>query len=108
MEHVKEDVFPNHCVSAKRLQSCLTLCDPMNYIAHQVPLSMGILQARILEWVAMLSFSRSSPSRIEPKFLTSPALADGFFTTSTSWEVQIIKLLQLAHMYMPNIEQLDY
>ena len=24
-------------------------------IAHQVPLSMGILQARILEWVAMPS-----------------------------------------------------
>ena len=26
-------------------------------IAHQAPLSMGILQARILEWVA-ISFSR--------------------------------------------------
>ena len=31
MEHVKEDVFPNHCVCATRLQSCLTLCDRMNY-----------------------------------------------------------------------------
>ena len=29
-------------------------------VAHQAPLSMGILQARILEWVAMLS-SRGSP-----------------------------------------------
>ena len=28
-------------------QSCLTLCDPMDYIIH------GILQARILEWVAL-------------------------------------------------------
>ena len=28
-------------------------------IAHQVPLSMGILQARILEWVA-ICFSRGS------------------------------------------------
>ena len=27
-------------------QSCLTLCDPMDYTVH------GILQARILEWVA--------------------------------------------------------
>ena len=26
-------------------QSCLTLCDPMDYIACQAPLSMGILQA---------------------------------------------------------------
>ena len=33
-------------------QSCPTLRPPW---AHQAPLSMGILQARILEWVAMLS-----------------------------------------------------
>ena len=31
----------------------------MDYIAHQAPLSMGILQARILEWAA-ISFSRGS------------------------------------------------
>ena len=31
--------------------------------AHQAPLSMGILQARILEWVAMPSSSRSSQRR---------------------------------------------
>ena len=31
----------------KVAQSCLTLCDPMNYAVH------GILQARILEWVAI-------------------------------------------------------
>ena len=30
--------------------------------AHQAPLSMGILQARILEWVAMLSSRGSSQS----------------------------------------------
>ena len=29
-------------------QSCLTLCNPMD--CSQAPLSMGILQARILEW----------------------------------------------------------
>jgi len=39
--------------------------------AHQAPLSLGILQARILEWVAF-PFSRgSSNPGIEPK---SPAL----------------------------------
>ena len=32
-------------------------------VAHQVPLSMGILQARILEWVAMLSSRVSSQPR---------------------------------------------
>jgi len=40
-------------------------------VARQAPLSMGILQARILEWVA-ISFSRDLPDPgIEPR---SPAL----------------------------------
>ena len=38
-------------------QSCLTLCDPMDYTVH------GILQARILEWVAYLFSSESSRPR---------------------------------------------
>jgi len=45
---------------AKWLQSCPTLCDPMDYIACQAPLSMGILQGRMLRWVAMPSSRRSS------------------------------------------------
>ena len=40
-------------------QSCLTLCDPPWTISCQAPLSMGILQARILEWVAMPSMPSS-------------------------------------------------
>ena len=45
-------------VAAKLLQSCLTLCDPINGSppGSSVP---GILQARIVEWVA-ISFSRGS------------------------------------------------
>ena len=38
-------------VKVKVTQSCPTLCNPMDYIVH------GILQARILDWVAVL-FSR--------------------------------------------------
>ena len=38
-------------VKVKVIQSCLTLCDPMDYTVH------GILQARIQEWVAF-PFSR--------------------------------------------------
>ena len=40
-------------VKVKVAQSCPTLCDPMHYTVH------GILQARILEWVAFL-FTRGS------------------------------------------------
>ena len=47
------------CVCVKLLQMCLTLCDPMDCS----PLGSsvhGILQARILEWIAMPSSRRSS------------------------------------------------
>ena len=51
--------------------SCLTLCDPMDYTVH------GILQARILEWVAF-SFSRGSS---KPRDHTQVShIAGGFFT----------------------------
>ena len=45
----------------KHTQSCLALCNPMDHTAH------GILQARILEWVAVPSSRGSS-------HLRSPAL----------------------------------
>ena len=50
------------CVHAKSLQSCLTLCDPMNC---SLPGSSvhRILQARILEWVAVPSSRGSSQTR---------------------------------------------
>ena len=42
-------------------KSCLTLVDPID-CSHQAPLSMGILQERIPEWIAVPS-SRSSQPR---------------------------------------------
>ena len=47
---------------AKSLQSCLTLCNPVD---HSPPGSTvyGFLQARILEWVTMLSSRESSQPR---------------------------------------------
>ena len=47
---------------AKLLQSCLTLCNPTG-CNPQAPLSMGILQTRILERVAMPSSKGSSRPR---------------------------------------------
>ena len=47
------------------IQSCPTLCSPMDYIIH------GILQARILEWVALPICRDLSNPGIEP---TSPIL----------------------------------
>ena len=53
------------CMKGKVTQLCPTLYNPMDFTVH------GILQARILEWVAM-PFSRDLPNAgIEP---TSPSL----------------------------------
>ena len=46
----------------------------------------GILQARILEWVAMPSSRSSSQPRDQIQSLMAPKLAGGFFTASTTWE----------------------
>ena len=43
--------------------SCAQLFVTPWTVAHQAPVSMGILQARILEWVAMLSSRGSSQPR---------------------------------------------
>ena len=70
---------------AKSLQSSLTLCDSIGCS----PLGSsvrGILQAGILDWVAMPSSGGSPDPGIEPTSLMSSALAGGFFTTSTGWE----------------------
>ena len=63
------------------LQPCLTLFDPMDC---SLPGSSvhGILQARILEWVAMPPPGELPNPGIEPASLMSPALSGQFFTTS--------------------------
>ena len=42
--------------AAKSLQLCLTLCDPIDGLPPGSPVP-GILQARILEWVAIAFFN---------------------------------------------------
>ena len=51
---------------------------------------LGVLQARILEWVAIPSGDLPHPVS-EPTSLLSLALAGGFFTTSATWEEPQIK-----------------
>ena len=49
--------------AAKSLQSCLPLCDPIDGSPPGSPVA-GILQARVLEWVA-IAFSDVSGNNIE-------------------------------------------
>ena len=84
------------CVPAKSLQWCPTLCDLMDYSPPGSSVH-GILQARILEWVAMSS-SRDLPDLgIEPASLASPTLAGEFFTTSAAWKAGALMHTHLNH-----------
>ena len=64
--------MPLNDMRVKITQLCPTLCDPMDYTVH------GILQARILEWVAFPFFRGSS----QPSDRTQVSrVAGGFFTS---------------------------
>ena len=69
------------------LLTCFSLFVTPWTVASQAPLH-GLVQARILEWVAF-PFPGDLPNPgMEPASLMSPALADGFFTTSTTTETK--------------------
>ena len=73
----------------KVTQLCPTLCDPVDYTVH------GILQARILEWVAF-PFSRGSS---QPRNETQVShIADRFFT---SWATRETKNIQVGSLSLP-------
>ena len=64
--------FPVGLVKVKVTQLCLTLCNPIDCIVH------GILQARILQWVAV-TFSRESSQPRDRSQVSH--IAGGFLTT---------------------------
>ena len=79
-------IYQSKCKTCYSLQLCLTLCDSMDCGPPGSSVH-GILQARILEWVARPS------QRIFPTLesnpivsLPSPALAGRFFTASDTWK----------------------
>ena len=79
--HSLMNYFGYACMSAKSSQSCLTLWDTWDHISPGSSVH-GVLQARILEWVAMPSSRWASlPREEKPVSLRSPALAGLFFTT---------------------------
>ena len=59
--------------AAKSLQSCLTLCDPIDGSPPGSPIP-GILQARTLEWVA-ISFSNAWKWKVKAKSLSRVRLS---------------------------------
>ena len=79
------ELGPDLTAAAKSLQSCPTLCNPMDCSPSGFSVH-GILQARILDWLPCPPPRDPPDPGIEPASLMSPALAGGFFTTNTTWE----------------------
>ena len=70
---------------AKLLQSCPTLRVPMDFGPPGFSVH-GILQARILEWVACPPPGDLPNPGIKPESPMSSALAAEFFTASATWD----------------------
>ena len=73
-QHCKAVILQLKISEVKVSQSCLTLCDPMDYSVHV------ILEARILEWVA-IPFSRGSSQPRDQFGVSSGSLLQGIFPT---------------------------
>ena len=66
--HNMQNPSSSAAAAAKSLQSCPTLCDPIDGSPPGSPIS-GILQARTLEWVA-ISFSSAGQWKVKVKSLS--------------------------------------
>ena len=83
--------LPLILLCAKSL-SCVQLFATLWTVAHQAPLSMGFSCHDY--WCGLLFPPPGDlpNTGIEPLSLMSPALAGGFFTTSATWEAQLLLL----------------
>ena len=77
--------FQSICMRAKSLQLCPILCNPMG-CSPPGPSVHEISTQEHWSWLPFLTPGDLSNPGIEPKSLTSPALAGQFFTTSATWE----------------------
>ena len=85
-------------LNAQLLQSCSTLCDPIDcsppcFSVHGIP------QARILEWVA-ISFSRDLPNpEIEPMYPASPASQEDSLPSESPGKPINVKHIVLKYFF---------
>ena len=82
-EECDKAVYCHACVHAKLLQSCLTLCNPMDH-SLQASLSMGLPRQEYWSGLPCPPQGDLCNPGIEPVCLISPGLADRFFTTNAT------------------------
>ena len=82
--------------------SCVPLFEIPWTVARQAPLSMGFPRQEYWSGLSCPPPGDLPDPRVEPASLMSPALADGFFTTSATWEAQFLVLKEslLLHEFL--------
>ena len=85
--------------------SYIRISATLRTVAHQAPLAMEFSRPEYWSWLPFPTPGDLLNQVIEPTALMSPALADGFFTASTTWEapsqdvVAISSGVSIAHYY---------
>ena len=85
-------VFLGACVLSRF--TCALLCVTLWTVACQAPLSMGFSRKESWSGLPCPPPGNLPDPGIEPRSLASPALVDGFFTTSATWEAAYVLLSQ--------------
>ena len=91
-------LYSEVCIHAKLLQSCLTLWDPMDCCLPGFSVH-GILQARILKWVAMPSSRGSFLPRDWTLISCSTWIAGRFFTTEPPGKPLHVAVQSFSHVW---------
>ena len=91
-------LYTEVCIHAKLLQSCLTLWDPMDCCLPGFSVH-GILQARILKWVAIPSSRGSFLPRDWTLISCSTWIAGRFFTTEPPGKSLHFAVQSFSHVW---------
>ena len=83
------------CVCVLNHLSCAQLFVIPWTVACQAPLSVGFSRQEYWSGLPFPTPADLPDPRIEPAYLTSPALAAGFFTSSATWEAHFISIVFL-------------
>ena len=89
------------CVHAKSVQSCLTLCDPVD-CSPPAPLFLGFSRQEYWSGLPCPPSGDLPNLETEPTCLMSPALAGVLFTASTTWEAQSVSCSVLSDSFRPH------
>ena len=92
-----QSVVVKLCVCVVSRFSHFWLCATLWTVAHQAPLSVGFCRQDFWSELPCPPPGDLSNPEIKPTSLASPALAGGFFTTSSIWEEPKLNIMEFEN-----------